>query len=181
MGIASARFLLQRARVNFSPIYSRISSALLDLVTEQGHWFFKTEDTDVADLEEKLSAVALHVDPQIISVIDANRKACVAVEKTLGLLERGQVVDFRVIRSYHYYAVLAQNNPLAEYLASSQRISISTALRMEALSKRYWVVNELWEQSDEEGQLPYTEVIFHVKRLLECLKNLRMVLEAILE
>jgi hypothetical protein len=35
--IASARFLLQRANVNFSPIYSIISSALHELVTENNH------------------------------------------------------------------------------------------------------------------------------------------------
>jgi len=53
---------------------------------------------------------------------------------------------------------------------------------MEALLKRCWVINEmLREQSEEEEELPSTEVTFHVKRLLECLKNLRMMLEAILE
>lgn len=181
-GITSASFLLQRARANSSPIYSRISSALLNLEIEQDHWFFKTGDTDVADLNERFSAVALHADPQIINVIDANHKACVAVQKTLGLLERGHAVDFRVKRSHHYYAVLSQNTPLAEYLASSQRITISTALRMEALSKRCWVINEmLRKQNEQEGQLPYTEVTFHVKHLLECLKYLRMMLEAVLE
>lgn len=130
----------------------------------------------------RFSAVNIHVDRQTIGVINANHNACVGVEKTLGLLERGQVVDFGVRKSHHYYPVLSQNIPLAEYLASSQRITISTALSMEALSKRCWVINEmLREQSEEEEQLPSTEVTFHVKRLLECLKNLRMMLEAILE
>jgi hypothetical protein len=107
-GIASASFLLQRENTNLNPVYSRISSALLDLVTEQDHWFFKTEDTDVADLEKKSSAVSLHVDPQIFRVIDANRKACVSVEKTLGLVQRGQVIDSSVKTPPHYYAVVCK-------------------------------------------------------------------------
>lgn len=181
-GIASASFLLKRANTNLNPVYSRISSALLDLVTEQDHWFFKTEDTDVADLEEKFSAVSLHVDPQIFGVIDANRKACVSVEKTLGLVEHGQVIDFSVKTPPHYCAVVLQNVLLAKCLASSPRITISTALRMEALSKRCTVINETSrKQSEVEGQLPDTEIVFHIKRLLECLRKLRMELEAILE
>ena len=186
-GIASAIFLLQRPRTKSNPVYSRISSALLDLVTEQDHWFFKTEDKEVADLEENVPAFSLHVDPQISGIIDANRKACVSVEKTLGLVEPSQVIDSRVKNLHHYFTVvsqnvLLQNNLLAEYLASSQRITISTALRMEALSKRCSVIDEMSQkQGKEEGQLPGTEIIFHVRRLLECLRKLRMELEAILE
>ncbi|CAI7673286.1 unnamed protein product [Penicillium viridicatum] len=181
-GVASTSFLLKRANTNLNPVYSRISSAFLDLVTDQDHWFFKAEDTDVADIEEKFSAISLHIDPQIFDVIDANRKACVSVEKTLGLVERGQVIDFTVKTPPHYGAVVLQNVLLAKYLASSPRITISTALRMEALSKRCSVINETSRKHSEvEGQLPDTEIIFHVKRLLECLGKLRMELEAILE
>lgn len=165
-----------------NPVYSRISSALLDLVTDQDHWFFKAEGIDVANLEEKFSAVSLHVDSQIFDVINANRKACVSVKKTLGLVERGQVIDFTVKTPPHYGAVVLQDVLLAKCLASSPRITISTALRMEALSKRCSAINETSRKHSEvEGQLPDTEIIFHVKRLLECLRKLRMELEAILE
>lgn len=108
-GIASARFLLQRANENSSPIYSRISTALHELVTEHNHWFFEKEDTDLVGLRDRFSMVALHDDPQISGVIKANRKACLAVEKTLDLLDSGQVVDFRVHKSHHYSVVIAQN------------------------------------------------------------------------
>jgi ABC-type antimicrobial peptide transport system ATPase subunit len=153
---------------------------LHELVTEHNHWFFEKEDTDLVGLRDRFSTVALHDDPQISGVIKANRKACLAVEKTLDLLDSGQVVDFRVHKSHHYSVVIAQNVFLAKYLANSQKITTFTALRMEALSKRCWVINEMLQKQSEDG-LPYVEVVLHVKRLLECLRKLRMELEAILE
>jgi hypothetical protein len=55
----------------------------------------------VVGLGERFSTVALHNNPQLFGVINENRKACVAVEKTLGLLDSGQVVDFRVHKFHH--------------------------------------------------------------------------------
>lgn len=180
-GIASARFLLQKAKSNHSPLYSKVSSALLDVVTEQDHWFFQANDTNVTDVQEKLSALTIKDGTQISGLIDANRKACGAVQKTLSHVESGEVLNFRLKRPQYYSAVILHSARMNGYLASSQGITIPVALRMEALTKRCWVINETLRKKSEEGELLCTGVIFYLNSLLECLRKLRMEVEAILE
>lgn len=156
---------------------------MLELKIKQDRWFCNVENTHVAKVEERLSAVTFHDGLRVSDIIDANRKACGSVSKTRGLVERGE--DFSLMGveiRRHYNALIMQNSLLTRYLASTQDIAISQTLRMEALSKRCWVTIEALRQKSElEEEHPPIEVILHISRLLDCLVKLRMELEGVRE
>ncbi|CAP79854.1 hypothetical protein PCH_Pc12g02270 [Penicillium rubens Wisconsin 54-1255] len=181
-GLASARFLLQKANSNHTPLYSKVSSVLLGVVTEQDHWFLQVNDSNVTDVEEKLSSLTIQDGTQVSGLIDANRKAWGAVQETLCHVESGEVLNFCPKAPRYYYDVVSHYTLMNKYLASSQGIAIPVALRMEALTKRCWVINEtLRKKSEDEGELLHTSVILCLNILLECIRKLRMEVEAILE
>jgi hypothetical protein len=181
-GLASAQFLLQRKMNHPNSLYLKVSFALRDLITERDHWFFESDDTNSTDIEGNLSVLTIQDGPQISSPINLNRKACEAIQKTLNNVQSGGALNFCLKRPQYYSAVILHSIVMGRYLDSLQGINISAALRMEALTKRCWVINEtIQKQSYEEGELPSAEVLFHLNRLLECLRKLRMEVESIQE
>ncbi|KAF9882570.1 hypothetical protein FE257_006858 [Aspergillus nanangensis] len=178
-GIAAVLSLLRRANDNFNPIYSRVSLALVQQNIEQEHWFWQPENTTVAELEKSFCRAAIHDNLGVSDIIDVTRTACDSVSKIRHLMENGRNITFKSVEMYrHYRAVYTQISCMSKYLGKAQELSISQALRMEALSKRCWVTLEaLYETRGSEEELPYIEVFMHVNRLMEYLVTLRMELE----
>lgn len=192
---ASASFLLKEARRDSSLIFE-VSSILLDLSTEQDHWFklFKTDDADITageTIEGSLSGLAIEEDsrisPQIIIslqlIIDSNRKACYAVHESRHYIEKGEIPTFTHRRFQNRIHLEEHDTHVARYLAGLQGINFTAQLRIGAyktlcrgMSDEIFKSKENDEicklkESDDKGNLP------QLNRLLENLRKLRMEVE----